>query len=457
MMFRPLPDRKCGNGRGALRKACFGLDCRCDGKAPVMFSEQIELRGHIIDSLILPKVLDEILTHGGTFSIREMRVGKQRHDASYACIDVFGSSPETVDAMVKHLRQHGAEVVERKDVQLAEAPADGVFPDGFYVTTNQQTFVHLNGQPIEVRPATMDCAIAVDAAQREASAVKFHQVRKGMKIAVGHHGIRVMPLERSLERKSVFEFMASNVSSEKPKSAIIREIASEIRLAKQSGGKILVVGGPAIVHTGAGEHFEKLIEWGYVNLLFAGNALAAHDVEQALYGTSLGVYLIEGALADEGHENHMRAINTIRGAGGIAAAVQKGMLRQGIMHRCVKHNIDFVLAGSIRDDGPLPDVITNVVEAQKIMRAKLEGVTIALMMGTMLHSIAVGNLLPAHVKTICVDINPSVVTKLTDRGSFQAIGLVTDLEPFLRELTDFLARDQNGETSGHAPTAAVPA
>jgi lysine-ketoglutarate reductase/saccharopine dehydrogenase-like protein (TIGR00300 family) len=221
---------------------------------------------------------------------------------------------------------------------------------------------------------------------------------------------------------------------------VIREIAAEIRLAKKSGGKILVVAGPAVVHTGAGEHFEKLIDWGYVNLLFAGNALATHDIEQALYGTSLGVNLSRGALADEGHENHIHAINTIRGAGGITQAVEKNVLRQGIMYQCVKHGVEFVLAGSIRDDGPLPEVITDVVAAQKAMRAKLGGVTIAMMMGTMLHSIAVGNLLPASVKTICVDINPSVVTKLTDRGTFQAIGLVTDIEPFLRELTEFVGQ-----------------
>ena len=409
-----------------------------------MFSEQIELRGHIIDSLLLPKVLDEILTGGGSFTIREIKIGKQRNDPSYASIEVMASSPEAVDDIVRRLRQQGAEVVEQKGVRLAEAPADGVFPPDFYVTTNQQTYVHHNGKWIEVEPVTMDCGIAVDVQKSSASTVKFSQVRKGMLIAVGHHGIRVAPLERSTERRSVFEFMASNVSSEKPKSAVIREVAAEMRLAKKSGGRILVVAGPAVVHTGAGEHFEKMIEQGYVNLLFAGNALAAHDMEQAFYGTSLGVYLKEGALAEEGHENHMRAINTIRGAGGIAQAVASGVLRQGIMYQCVKHHVDFVLAGSIRDDGPLPDVITDVVAAQKMMRSKLDGVTIALMMCTMLHSIAVGNLLPAHVKTICVDINPSVVTKLSDRGTFQAIGLVTDIEPFLRELTEFLAE---GETA----------
>jgi lysine-ketoglutarate reductase/saccharopine dehydrogenase-like protein (TIGR00300 family) len=396
------------------------------------------LRGHIIDSLLLPKVLDEILTGGGSFSIREIRIGKQRTDPSYASIEVQGPSPEVVDDMVRRLRQHGAEVVEQKAVQLVPAPADGVFPPGFYVTTNQQTYVRHNGKWIEVQPVGMDCGIAVDAQNVSASTVKFYQVRKGMLIAVGHHGIRVAPLERSTERRSVFEFMASSVSSEKPKSAVIREVAAEMRLARQSGGKILVVAGPAVVHTGAGEHFERLIEQGYVNLLFAGNALAVHDIEHALYGTSLGVYLERGSLADEGHENHMRAINTIRGAGGIAAAVAADTLNRGIMYQCVKHNVEFVLGGSIRDDGPLPEVITDVIAAQKMMRSKLGGVTIALMMCTMLHSIAVGNLLPAHVKTICVDINPSVVTKLSDRGTFQAIGLVTDIEPFLRELAEFL-------------------
>jgi len=404
-----------------------------------MFSEQIELRGHIIDSLILPKVLDEILSNGGSFTIREVEIGKQRHDSSYASIEVAGPTPEIVQNIVRRLQQHGAEIKEQKSAQLVEAPRDGVFPENFYVTTNQQTFVNVDGDWLEALPPTMDCGIAVDRDKREARTVKFSQVGKGMPIAVGHQGIRVMPVQRDIERRSVFEFMASSVSSEKPKSAVIREIAAEIRRARETGGKILAVAGPAVVHTGAGEHFEKLIERGYIHLLFAGNALAVHDIEQALFGTSLGVYLERGALADEGHENHMRAINTIRAAGGIASAVKSGTLRKGILRQCVLQNIDFVLAGSIRDDGPLPEVITDTVAAQSAMRSKLDGVTIALMMGTMLHSVAVGNLLPAHVKTICVDINPSVVTKLADRGTFQAIGLVTDLEPFLRELTQFLA------------------
>ena len=421
-----------------------------------MFSEQIELHGHIIDSLILPKVLDQILSHGGDFKIQEIRIGQQRTDPSYARVEVSGPSPEVVDDLVRRLRLHGAEVIREAEIQLAPAPADGVFPDNFYVTTNQQTFVFVEGQWIEVRPAIMDSGIAVDTKSRTATALKFVEVGKGMEFVVGHHGVRVVPHQRAISKAGVFEFMASSVSIEKPKSAVIREIAAEFRQAKRAGGKILAVGGPAVVHTGAGEHLEKLMEWGFVDLLFAGNALAAHDIEHALFGTSLGVDLREGALAHEGHENHMRAINAIRRAGGIAAAVASGILRQGVMYRCVRQRIDFLLAGSIRDDGPLPEVITDALEAQRVMRSKIGGVTLALMMGTMLHSIAVGNMLPASVKTICVDINPSVVTKLADRGTFQAIGLVTDLEPFLRELTDFLAGPVK-EVNAHAPAAALPA
>ena len=400
-----------------------------------MFSETIELRGHIIDSLILPKVLDAIITHGASFKITDIKIGENRADQSFARIEVTGPSADELDDLVLRLRQQGAEVVEKKNVQLATAPADGVFPQEFYSTTNQQTFVRLDDKEVEVQPALMDSAIVVDHAARKATATKFYDVKKGMEVVVGHQGIRVVPLQRSTSRKDAFEFTGGNVSIEKPKSAVIREMAWEFRRAREEKGKILVVTGPAVVHTGAAEHLEKLIERGYVNLLFAGNGLAAHDIENALYGTSLGVSLEEGAAADKGRENHVRAINAIRGAGGIKAAVESGLLSSGIMYSCVKHGIDFVLAGSIRDDGPLPDVITDALAAQQAMRAKIGGVTIALMMGTMLHSIAVANLLPATVKMLCVDINPGVVAKLADRGTFQAVGLVTDIEPFLRELT----------------------
>ena len=401
-----------------------------------MASETIELRGHIIDSLILPKVLDQIIARGGTFKIGEIKIGENRTDQSFARIEVTAPSADALDELTLRLRQHGAEVMEKRSIQLAATPADGVYPQGFYVTTNQQTFVRLPDGEIEVEPALMDSAIVVDRAARKATATKFYSIKKGMEVVVGHHGIRVVPQQRSTARADVFEFMTSNVSIEKPKTAVIREMAREFKRVRDEKGKILVVAGPAIVDTGAAEHFEKLIKWGFVNLLFAGNALAAHDIENALFGTSLGVYLEHGSLANEGTQNHMRAINAVRGAGGIRQAVASGLLKSGIMYTCVQNGVDFVLAGSIRDDGPLPDVITDAVEAQKAMRAKLGGVTIAMMMGTMLHSIAVGSLLPATVKTLCVDINPGVVAKLTERGSFQAVGLVTDIEPFLRELTD---------------------
>ncbi len=405
-----------------------------------MFSETVILRGHIIDSLILPKVLDQILTQGGEFKIGEIRIGQNRVDQSYARIEVTAATHEVLDEIVRRLRQHGAEVIEKVDVQLAAAPADGGFPNDFYVTTNQQTFITLDGTEIEVHPALMDCAIAVDRGTRRATAKKFHEVSRGMEIVVGHQGIKVVPVQRSTERTDVFEFMSTSIALEKPKSGVIREMATELKRARAGGGKILVVAGAAIVHSGAVPHLEQLIELGFVDLLFGGNALALHDIESALFGTSVGIDLKRGSLAERGHENQMRAINTIREAGGISRAVETGTLKSGIMAACVRHGVEFILAGSIRDDGPLPEVITDTLAAQDAMREKITGVTTALMMGTMLHSMATANLLPATVKTLCVDVNPAAVGKLTERGSFQSLGLVSDLEPFLRELAVALAR-----------------
>jgi lysine-ketoglutarate reductase/saccharopine dehydrogenase-like protein (TIGR00300 family) len=255
----------------------------------------------------------------------------------------------------------------------------------------------------------------------------------GDQIVVGHAGVRVFPEQRSTEKQD-FEFMGSSVSTEKPKGVAIREIARELARVKAEGGKTLLVGGPAIVHTGSGPYLCELIRGGYINVLFAGNALATHDIEQALFGTSLGMNLERGDLAEAGHEHHLRAINRIRRLGGIRQAVEAGVLGSGIMYECVRQGVDFLLAGSIRDDGPLPEVVTDVLEAQRQMRAKIRDVSFCLMVATTLHSIAVGNLLPAAVKVVCVDINPSTVIKLNDRGSFQTVGLVTDVEPFMRAL-----------------------
>jgi lysine-ketoglutarate reductase/saccharopine dehydrogenase-like protein (TIGR00300 family) len=259
---------------------------------------------------------------------------------------------------------------------------------------------------------------------------------------VGHEGVRVLPLERPRRQPQVFAFMGSSVSSEKPKSLLIKEIAERLQEIRESGGRTLVVAGPALVHTGMRDRLVRLIEGGYVQALFAGNGLATHDIECALYGTSLGVSQEKGVPLEGGHEHHLRAVNRIRRAGSIRAAVEQGVLTNGIMHACVTHGVRYVLAGSVRDDGPLPDVISDMVRAQEEMRGIVrDGVDLAMILSSMLHGIATGNLLPARVTTVCVDISPAVVTKLTDRGSFQTIGLVMDVEGFLRELSTDLGLD----------------
>ncbi len=416
-----------------------------------MPSETVELRGHIIDSLILPKVLDAILTRGGSFKISEIRIGENRVDQSYARVEVSAPTSETLDDLLLRLRQHGAEALEKKAAQLAVVAAEGVFPVDFYVTTNQQTFVRIGQEEVEVQPVMMDSAIAVDLGSRIAHAVKFSDVRMGDQIVVGHQGVRVVPMQRATSGTDVFQFINSNISAERPKSAVIRELATEFRRIRQAGGNILVVGGPAIVHTGAAEHLEELIARGYVQRLFAGNGLAVYDVESVLFGTSLGMSLAGTALVDRGHENHMRAINTIRSAGGIAEAVAKNLLTRGIMHACVKHGVDIVLSGSIRDDGPMPGVTTDALEAQKIMREKVRDVALVLMMGSMLHSIAVANMLPASVKIVMVDIDPAAVAKVTGQQLYQSIGFVTDVEPFLRALVAGIAAEERDSGGRRRP------
>lgn len=405
-----------------------------------MVSETIELRGHIIDSLILPKVLDQILTRGANFKIGEIKIGQQRADQSFARIEVSAETSEALDELIRRLRQHGAEVVERKNVQLAKAPAEGVFPTDFYVTTNQQTFVRFNGKELEVRPAMMDSAIALDRSKRSAQAVKFVDVHRGDEIVVGHQGIRVVPVQRATSHTDIFQFINASIAADEPKSAVIRALAEELQRARAAGGKIAIVGGPAIVRTGAGEHLARLIQRGYVDRLFAGNAFAVYDVERALFGTSLGVNP-DRAFGAGGHENHMRAINLLREAGGIAGAVAKKILTSGVMHACVRHKVDIVLTGSIRDEGPIPGVTTDVIEAQKIMREKLTDVTHVLLLGTVQHSLAVAAMLAPTVKTVCVDIDPTAVERAIEHQPLQSIGLVTDVEPFLRELTESLAVD----------------
>jgi lysine-ketoglutarate reductase/saccharopine dehydrogenase-like protein (TIGR00300 family) len=411
--------------------------------ATLGFVEEVELQGHIIDSLLLPKVLDEILTHGGTYTIKDIRVGQRQADASYARLEVRAESAAALQEILDVIHDHGAVPTTTADCVWEEADLDGAFPEKFYSTTNYRTQVRLHGEWIEVEDQEMDCGILIDPEENAARCIAMADMHKGDRVVVGRQGLRVFPAEPSA-RQSLFEFMASPVSSEKPKGVTVREIAATMQRTREAGEKILAVLGPAVVHTGSVEHICWLIRHAYLNVLFAGNALATHDIEQALYGTSLGVSLARGLPAEEGHEHHLRAINTIRRLGGIAAAVAKGVLKSGIMYECVRQRLPFVLAGSIRDDGPLPEVITDVLEAQRQMREHIHGVGFCLMIATMLHSIATGNLLPAWVRVACVDINPATVTKLSDRGSIQTVGVVTDAEPFLRALVHDLAAAQPG-------------
>jgi lysine-ketoglutarate reductase/saccharopine dehydrogenase-like protein (TIGR00300 family) len=399
------------------------------------YVEEVELQGHIIDSLLLPKVLDEILTHGGSYVLKNIRIGERQADPSYAQIEVRGPSATALQEILDVIHDHGAVPTSAQDCTIALADMDGAFPEGFYSTTNYRTQVRRGGEWVDVEDQEMDCGILIDGAA--ARCLPMALVRKGDRIVMGRKGLRVFPAE-TMARQDLFEFMASPVSSEKPKGVTVREIAAAMRRTREAGEKLLAVLGPAVVHTGSVEHICRLIRTGYLNVLFAGNALATHDIEQSLYGTSLGISLDRGLPAEEGHEHHLRAINTIRRLGSIRAAVEKGVLKSGIMYECIRQDIPFVLAGSIRDDGPLPDVITDVLDAQQRMRELIRGVGFCLMMATALHAIATGNLLPAWVKVACVDINPATVTKLMDRGSVQTVGIVTDAEPFLRSLVQEL-------------------
>jgi len=401
--------------------------------------EEVEVRGHIVDSLLLPKILDRILQMGGTFEIRECRIGSRRVDPSYARVAIRAATAAELGAIVGDLVEHGATPLDQEDARSVAADIAGAFPDDFYSTTNQRTQVRLGGEWVDVRAQEMDCGIVVDPSARTARCVPMTDVAHGQPIVVGHAGVRVIPLERS-RGSTAFGFMSSGVSSEKPKAVSLLAVAESIRATRAGGRKVLLVGGPAIVHTGSAEHVARMIREGWVQTLFAGNALATHDIEQALYGTSLGVSLARGESIEHGHAHHLRAINTVRRLGGIAHAVETGAIRSGIMYEAIRAGIEVVLAGSVRDDGPLPEVVTDSLEAQRRMRAAVEGVGFALLIATTLHSIATGNLLPAWVKVVCVDINPATVIKLGDRGTFQTVGLVTDVEPFLRTLASELGR-----------------
>ncbi len=401
--------------------------------------ETVFLQGHIIDSLILAKVLDRILMMGGTFDLQDVKIGATRESTSQARIVVRAPSSRVLAEILQAIQPHGAAIEREEDCRLEAAPSAGVFPEEFYATTHLPTHVRLEGEWVEVEGMEMDLGIAVDPAKTHARTVSMGAVKAGELIVTGRDGIRVMPLGRPTER-DVFGFMESVVSSERPHQPVIVDIARRMQKLRErhregrAGAKVLLAGGPAIVHAGGRDALAWLVDQGYVQVLFCGNALAAHDMEAGLYGTSLGYGLAAGRSVPHGHEHHLRTINRIRAIGSIQAAVDAGVVTDGIMAACVRRKVKMVMAGTIRDDGPLPGVVTDSMEAQQAMRKEIHGVGFALLVASTLHAIATGNLLPATIPTVCVDVNPAVPTKLADRGSFQAVGLVMDAASFLTEL-----------------------
>ncbi len=403
----------------------------------VSATETVEVTGHLMDSGILSRILDDIREYSGDWVITKIDVGREASDTSTAFIKVSAQSDDDMQRLLMRVQTRGANLVDPGEATVAEADQDGVFPDGFYSTTNLETQVRINGRWYDVSNPEMDCGLVVEAdAAGEPTrliTLPMSDVRAGMKVVTGASGIRVhVPVIEKGD--DAFGFMESDVSSEKPQAVLVRQVADGMREAKANGKKVLWVGGPGVVHTGAAPAMVAMVNAGFVDVLFAGNALATHDIESSLYGTSLGVDLSHGRGVEHGHEHHIRALNTIRKQGSIKASVDNGVLTGGIMHALVAHDKEFVLVGSVRDDGPLPDVYTDVIEGQRAMRAKLTDVGFCLMVATMLHSVATGNILPASIPLVCVDINPATVTKLADRGSSQARGIVTDVGLFLEQL-----------------------
>lgn len=401
--------------------------------------ETVILRGHIIDSLILAKVLDTILMMGGTFDLQEVQIGKTREESSRARIVVRAPSAPLLNDILQRIQPHGASVEREADCRLQPAPANGIFPEDFYATTHLPTQVRLQGQWVDVDGTEMDLGVSVNPERATARTVSMGAVKRGEQIVTGRQGVRVIPLERPRDR-DVFGFMESQVSAERPHGHVLHDVARRMSSLRegfrrgQSGSKILLAGGPAIIHAGGRDALTWLIEEGFIHVLFCGNALPAHDMEVELYGTSLGYGHQAGRVVPHGHEHHLRTINRIRAIGSIQAAVESGVIKGGIMAACVNKHVQVVMAGTIRDDGPLPGVITDSVEAQDAMRAAIPGVGLALLVASTLHAVATGNLLPATIPSVCVDVNPAVPTKLADRGSFQAVGLVMDAASFLSEL-----------------------
>lgn len=392
-------------------------------------TREVLLEGHIVDSGIMSKALDEIIVHNGRFKIVDFKIGQTNSDLSSARISYSAKSDADLERITDRLLDLGGSIPSEPDLRTTIArKAQSVAAD-FYSTTNHRTEVRIGGKWKVVSRQRMDAVIVVKGSKPVCT--KLRDVKRGDRIVCGHSGIRVTPEFKNRERED-FAFMSNEVSSERRVELAVRGISKDIRNPEC---KLVIVAGPVVIHTGGSDGLCKLLRKGHVSALLAGNALAVHDIEQSLYGTSLGIDTNTGVPVVEGHKNHMRAINAINTAGGIVKAVKKGVLKSGVMYTCVKQNVPFVLAGSLRDDGPLPETITDMNEAQEAYNKYLIGVDMVLMLSSMLHSIATGNMLPSWVKTICVDINPAVVTKLMDRGSAQALGVVTDVGLFLHLLS----------------------
>jgi lysine-ketoglutarate reductase/saccharopine dehydrogenase-like protein (TIGR00300 family) len=396
----------------------------------------VEAEGHLIDSQLMNAMFDTVVRHDAAFDVLDFRIGRTNDEPSFVSMRVTAKAPPALTAVLEELVALGCRIARSEDAHLVAADRDGCAPEDFYSTTNHRTFVQIRGQWVAVEHQRMDSAIVVD--DGRAACRKLRDIRAGEVVVCGVTGIKIVPEFQERDRHG-FAFMTNEISSERRVEVGVARIAAMMRAATQAGERIAFVAGPVVVHTGGGSYFGDLIRGGYVSVLLAGNALAVHDVEQALYGTSLGVDMETGRAIEGGHRHHMRAINAIYRAGGLRAAVEQGVLTSGVMYECIRRGVEFVLAGSIRDDGPLPDTITDLVEAQDRYAAALHGVSLVLVLSTMLHGIGVGNMLPAWVRLVCVDINPAVVTKLADRGSSQTMGIVTDVGLFLRQLAAALA------------------
>ena len=399
------------------------------------FSEVVEAEGHLIDSQILNVVFDTVVKHNASFDVLKFNIGRRNDEPSSISMRISADTEDGLEDVLEELVALGCRMADDHDAITRVAERDGCVADDFYSTTNHKTSVRIGGQWTEVQKQRMDAVVVVEG--DAALCRKLRDVRKGDAVVCGVNGIRVMPEFQERDRHG-FAFMTNEISSERRVEVGVSRIASMMQETKASGGRIAVVAGPVVVHTGGGAYFQDLIRGGYVDVLLAGNALAVHDVEQAFFGTSLGVDLNTGKAIEGGHRHHMRAINTISRAGGLKEAVQQGVLTSGVMYEVIKHDVDYVLAGSIRDDGPLPDTIMDLRIAQDRYSAALENVRLVLALSTMLHGIGVGNMLPSWVRMVCVDINPAVVTKLADRGSSQTIGIVTDVGLFLHRLAQRL-------------------